>query len=125
VIYAVLNILRKLKHDVSGGWRVPDGYVDLFDACFAPLHQIDATASSASVPADKTTRTFYEIEFSHSPKYRVPGFEIIIVDRSKLPKDIDEIRKVSKSSVLDNNIQIIGGYRLEVDSAVDFISLVS
>jgi len=25
--------------------------------------------------------------------YRVPGYEIIIVDCSKLPKDIDEMRK--------------------------------
>jgi len=43
----------------------------------------------------------YEIELSHSPKYRsrklalyrVPGYEIIIVDCSKLPDDIDGMRK--------------------------------
>ena len=73
-------ILRKLKHDVSSEWKVPNGYVDL---------------------CDKTTWTLYEIEFSHSPKYRsrklsqyrVPGYEIIIVDCSKLPDDIGEMRK--------------------------------
>ena len=73
-------LLRKMKHDVSSEWKVPAGYVDL---------------------CDKTTRTMYEIELSHSPKYRsrklslyrVPGYEIIIVDCSKLPDDIDEMRK--------------------------------
>jgi len=46
---------------------------------------------------DMTTMTMYEIEFATSAnvrnrkieQYRQPGFEIIIVDCSKLPNDID------------------------------------
>jgi len=72
-------LLRKMKHDVSSEWRVPNGYVDL---------------------CDKTTRTFYEIELHCSPKfrsrkerlYRVSGYEIIIVDCSKMPLDIDGLK---------------------------------
>jgi len=72
-------ILRNMKHDVSSEWKVPNGYVDL---------------------CDKTTRTLYEIEFHVSKKYRnrkieqyrMPGYEIIIIDCSKLPSDIDGIR---------------------------------
>ena len=75
---ALFWILRDMKHEVSSEWKVPNGYVDL---------------------CDKTTRTLYEIEFSVSPKYRnrkieqyrQPGFEIIIVDCSKLPADVDKI----------------------------------
>ena len=73
-------LLRDMKHEVATEWRVPNGYVDI---------------------VDKTTRTFYEIEFSVSPKfrsrkyeqYRTSGYEIIIVDCSKLPSDIDEMHK--------------------------------
>ena len=80
VVKAILFwILRDMKHDVSSEWKVPNGYVDL---------------------CDKTTRTLYEIEFHVSKKYRnrkieqyrMPGYEIIIVDCSKLPADADEIR---------------------------------
>jgi hypothetical protein len=73
-------ILRNMKHDVSSEWKVPNGYVDL---------------------CDKTTRTLYEIEFHVSKSYRnrkielyrMPGYEIIIVDCSNLPADVDEIRE--------------------------------
>ena len=73
-------ILRKLRHDVSSEWRVPAGYVDL---------------------CDQTTRTLYEIEFHHSPKarsrkinlYRMTGYEVIVIDCSKLPTDIDRMRE--------------------------------
>jgi len=72
-------ILRDMKHEVASEWRVPNGYVDL---------------------CDRTTRTFYEIEFHVSPKfrarklelYRISGYDIIIVDCSKLPSDISEVR---------------------------------
>lgn len=76
---ALFYILRKMKHDVASEWRVGNGYVDL---------------------VDRTTMTFYEIEFAASPKrrackidqYRTAGYEIIIVDCSKLSKDIDTMR---------------------------------
>ena len=73
-------LLRNLKHDVATEWKVPNGYVDI---------------------CDKTTRTLYEIEFQASRKFRsrklkkynITGYEIIIVDCSKIPLDINEIRK--------------------------------
>ena len=73
-------LLRNLKHDVATEWKVPNGYVDI---------------------CDKTTHTLYEIEFQSSQKfrsrklkkYRITGYEVIIVDCSKMSKDIDEIRK--------------------------------
>ena len=73
-------ILRKLKHDVATEWKVPNGYVDI---------------------CDKTTRVLYEIEFHSSKKfrslkfkkYKITGYEIIIIDCSKMPLNIDEIRK--------------------------------
>jgi hypothetical protein len=76
-----------MKHDVSSEWKVPNGYVDL---------------------CDKTTRTLYEIEFHVSKKYRnrkidqyrMPGYEIIIVDCSKIPEDVDEIRTFLKQYVV-------------------------
>jgi hypothetical protein len=76
----VFYLLRDMKHDVATEWKVPNGYVDI---------------------CDKTTRTFYEIELSVSPQfrsrkikqYKMPGFEVIIVDCSEMPDDIGEIRK--------------------------------
>ena len=73
-------LLRGMKHDIATEWRVSNGYVDI---------------------CDKTTHTFYEIEFQPSPKfrsrkikqYKITGYEIIIIDCSKIPSDIDEIRK--------------------------------
>ena len=47
-------LLRKMKHDVSSEWRTPKGYVDL---------------------CDKTTRTFYEIEFH--PSAGIPEGEAV------------------------------------------------
>ena len=73
-------LLRKMKHNVATEYRVPNGYVDI---------------------VDKDTWTFYEIENGKSPKYRnlkkelyqVTGYDVIVVDCSKLPSDIDEARK--------------------------------
>ena len=73
-------LLRNLKHDIATEWKVPNGYVDI---------------------CDKTTRTLYEIEFHSSKNYRsrkikqykITGYEIIIVNCSKIPLDINEIRK--------------------------------
>ena len=67
----VFYLLRSLKHDVATEWRTGNGYVDV---------------------VDKTTMTFYEIELAVSPKYRsrkyeqyrTSGYEIIIIDDSKL-----------------------------------------
>ena len=80
-------ILRDLKHDVATEWKVPSGYVDI---------------------CDKTTRTLYEIEFQASQKFRsrkqkkynVTGYELIIVDCSKMPNDIDAIRKFLKNFII-------------------------
>ena len=71
-------ILRDMKHDVLTEWRVPNGYIDI---------------------VDKDTWTFYEIEYSSSPKYRnrkkemykLAGYNVIVVDCSKLPKHIDNM----------------------------------
>jgi hypothetical protein len=79
--------LRKMKHDVATEWRVPNGYIDI---------------------VDKTTWTFYEIENSRSPKYRsrkfdqydIKGYDLIIVDCSKLPKDIDKIKNYLKQYIV-------------------------
>ena len=84
---ALFWILRDLKHEVATEWKVPNGYVDI---------------------CDKTTMTFYEIEFSVSPKfrsrkieqYKVPGFELIIVDCSKMPDDIDGIRRFLEGFII-------------------------
>jgi hypothetical protein len=73
-------LLRNLKHDVATEWKVPNGYVDI---------------------CDKTTLTLYEIEFQKSPKfrsrkrkqYKISGYKIIIVNGSKMPSDIYEVRK--------------------------------
>ena len=80
-------LLRNLKHDVATEWKVPNGYVDI---------------------CDKTTRTLYEIEFQSSRKlksrklkqHKITGYEIIIVDCSKMPNDIDEIRKYLKQFIV-------------------------
>lgn len=76
-----------MKHDVSSEWRVANGYVDL---------------------CDKTTMTLYEIEFSASKayrnrkvqQYRMSGYEIIIVDCSKLPADVGKIREYLEQFVV-------------------------
>ena len=68
-------LLRKLKHEVATEWKVPNGYVDI---------------------CDKTTQTLYEIELRKSKKgmkYNLVGYELIIVDCSKMPLDFNEIRK--------------------------------
>jgi len=72
-------LLRKMKHDVSSEWRTPNGYVDL---------------------CDKTTRTFYEIEFHCSRKYRsrkidlyrVTGYEVIVIDCSRMPPNMEGMK---------------------------------
>ena len=72
---ALFWILRKLKHDVYSEWNCNGGYVDL---------------------CDFTTMTIYEVEMRSSPKkrkqkilqYRQPGFEVIVVDCSKMPTDV-------------------------------------
>ena len=79
IVHLNSGLNSNVKHDVSSEWKVPNGYVDL---------------------CDKTTRTLYEVEFHVSKsyrnrkieQYRMPGYEIIIVDCSKLPSDVDEIR---------------------------------
>jgi hypothetical protein len=76
-----------MKHEVASEWRVGNGYVDL---------------------VDKTTRTFYEIELSASPKfrarkyeqYRTSGYEIIIIDCSKMPRDIDDLAAYLEESIV-------------------------
>ena len=82
-------LLRNLKHDVATEWRLRNSYVDL---------------------CDKTAQVFYEIEFQASPKnrlrklnlYQITGYEVIIVDCSKMPSDIDEICKyLERFIVLD------------------------
>jgi len=73
-------LLRKMKHDVSSEWRTPNGYVDL---------------------CDKTTRTFYEIEFHSSRKYRsrkfdlyrLTGYEVIVIDCSRIPPDLEGMKE--------------------------------
>ena len=82
-------LLRNLKHDVATEWKVPNGYVDI---------------------CDKTTHTLYEIEFQTSPKsrsrklkqYQMTGYEIIIINCSKMPSDIKEIQKYLKQFILIN-----------------------
>ncbi|MFA5771656.1 MAG: hypothetical protein WC974_02885 [Thermoplasmata archaeon] len=69
-------LLRKMGHDLRTEWKVPNGYVDI---------------------VDMTTRVMYELEFHVAPsvrnrkieQYRQPGFEIIIINCSRLPDDIN------------------------------------
>ena len=80
-------ILRNLKHDLATEWRVQNGYVDI---------------------CDKTTHVFYEIELNKSPKlrsrkvdlYLITGYEVIIVDCSKMPSDIDKIQIYLKQYII-------------------------
>ena len=80
-------LLRKRNHRVFSEFRVTNGYVDI---------------------VDQTTMTFYEIERSASRKvrekkyelYRTTGYEIIVVDCSKMPKTLLEIRDYIKSFVV-------------------------
>ena len=82
-------LLRKLKHDIATEWKVPNGYVDI---------------------CDKTTRTLYEFEFQSSIKfrsrkldqYRIIGYEIIIIDCSKMPSDIYDIKKYLEKNIIPN-----------------------
>ena len=80
-------LLRKMKHDVSSEWKVPNGYVDL---------------------CDKTTRTFYEIEFHPSPKfrsrkidlYRVTGYEVIVIDCSRMPPEMEGMKEYLEEFII-------------------------
>jgi hypothetical protein len=77
---AMFYILRRAKHIVLTEWRVANGYVDI---------------------VDRTTRTFYEIERTASKKfrerkyelYKTTGYEVIVVDCSKMPSEIEELYK--------------------------------
>ena len=77
---AMYYLLRKMRHELETEWRVGNGIVDILD---------------------RTTMTFYEIEFSNSPKrrnrkiaqYRTPGCEVIVVDCSKLPKELYPMKR--------------------------------
>ena len=82
-------LLRNLKHDVATEWKVPIGYVDI---------------------CDKTTRTIYEIEFQRSQKrrtqkskqYKITGYELIIINCSKLPNDIIGIANFLKKYIYND-----------------------
>ncbi len=82
-------LLRNLKHDVATEWKVPNGYIDI---------------------CDKTTRTLYEIEFQPSKKsrsrklkqYKISGYEIIIIDCSKMPLDIVRILNYLKLFIISD-----------------------
>jgi hypothetical protein len=82
-------LLRNLKHNVATEWKVPNGYVDI---------------------CDKTTRTLYEIEFQTSPKfrsrklnkYKITGYELIILDCSKISGNIDEILLYFKQFIVND-----------------------
>lgn len=86
---ALFWILRDVKHEVATEWKVPNGYVDI---------------------CDKTTRMLYEIEFQSSRKfrsrklkqYKITGYEIIIIDCSKLPSDIDGIKEYLEGFIILN-----------------------
>ena len=73
-------ILRDLKHTVASEWNCGSGYIDLLD---------------------KTTGTFYEIELSRSSKFRnrkIPqyaqaGYDLVIVNCSNMPDNLNELRK--------------------------------
>jgi len=80
-------LLRKMKHEVASEWLIGDGYADI---------------------CDKTTRTLYEIEFQVSAKhfaekreqYNITGYEVIIVNCSKLPLNINEMKKFLEQFIL-------------------------
>ena len=80
-------LLRKLHHEVASEWLVGDGYVDLYD---------------------KSTRTLYEIEFQVSAKhfaekrmqYNISSYEVIIINCSKLPLNINEMKKFLEQFIL-------------------------
>ncbi|MFA5771991.1 MAG: hypothetical protein WC974_04595 [Thermoplasmata archaeon] len=80
-------LLRKLDHDLRTEWKVPNGYVDI---------------------VDMTTRTMYELEFHVAPSvrnrkvelYRQAGYEIIIVDCSKLPSDLTNMARYLEQYVV-------------------------
>ena len=79
--------LKELGHEVITEMKLPGISIDI---------------------CDRTTMTFYEIEFSVSPKfrsrkieqYKVPSFELIIVDCSKMPDDIDGIRRFLEGFII-------------------------
>ena len=72
--------LRNLKHDIAIEWRISNGYVDL---------------------CDKTTHILYEIVFQaytvyfqeKYERYKLSSYDITIIDCSKLPLNINEMRK--------------------------------
>jgi hypothetical protein len=80
-------LLRKMKHEVATEWLIGDGYVDI---------------------CDKTTRTLYEIEFQISAKhfvekcepYNIRGYEVIIVNCFKMPKNIIELKRFLEQFIL-------------------------
>ena len=80
-------LLRNLKHDIATEWLLGDGYVDI---------------------CDKTTHTFYEIEFQISAKhfvekcvqYNISGYEVIIVNCSKIPKNTIELKRFLAQFIL-------------------------
>ena len=73
-------LLRNLKHDIATEWRLSNSYIDL---------------------CDKTTHTLYEIVFQAYTKYfqkkyeqyKVNNYDITVIDCSKLPLNINEIKK--------------------------------
>ena len=80
-------LLRRMKHKVFSEFRVTNGYVDI---------------------VDQTTMTFYEIERSVSRKvrerkyelYRTTGYEIIVIDCSKMPDDLESLKDYIGSFVV-------------------------
>ena len=69
-----------MKHEVATEWLIGNGYADI---------------------CDKTTRTLYEIKSQVSAKhfaekreqYNITGYEVIIVNCSKLPLNINEMTR--------------------------------
>ena len=82
-------LLRDLKHNMATEWRLRNGYVDIFN---------------------RTANTIYEIELQSSSKfrsrklerYKITGYEIVIVGCSKMPSDIDEIRRYLEQFIVSD-----------------------
>jgi len=77
---SLFYLLRRMKHEVASEWNCGNGYIDI---------------------VDKTTMVFYEIELSGSSNFRnrkVPlydsaGYDLIIINCSRMPSDIIELNK--------------------------------
>ena len=77
---ALFWVLRSMGHEVATEWRVANGYVDI---------------------CDKTTRTLYELEVNTTIKtklrkreqYKVSGYDIILIDCSKMELELAGIQK--------------------------------